>query len=186
MQEQSGWREHAAFTDGLVAAGFFIMGGPLADNHRVVIVVNATQRIKSVRRWYAIRGARLMCGSAGSRSGRSSSTDEVHTRPHRPRHTTNEQAASRQSHLEREGSRDLKSRPVPYRENGSTLDAAFGEARIPLACGARKLGSAVWNQCDLQQDRLYAPHRRGAPTLRDQIDLGDLPLSERPMIQGSR
>jgi hypothetical protein len=41
MQEQSGWREHAAFTDGLVAAGFFIMGGPLADNHRVVIVVNA-------------------------------------------------------------------------------------------------------------------------------------------------
>jgi hypothetical protein len=38
----------------------------------------------------------------------------------------------------------------------------------------------------LQQDRLYAPHRRGAPTLRDQIDLGDLPLSERPMIQGSR
>jgi hypothetical protein len=25
-------------------------------------------------------------------------------------------------------------------------------------CGVRKLGSAVWNQCDLQQDRLYAPH----------------------------
>jgi hypothetical protein len=41
MQEQSGWTEHAAFTDDLVDAGFFIMGGPLADNHRVVIVVNA-------------------------------------------------------------------------------------------------------------------------------------------------
>lgn len=41
MQQQTGWTEHASFTDGLVDAGFFIMGGPLADNHRVVIVADA-------------------------------------------------------------------------------------------------------------------------------------------------
>ena len=36
LEEQSGWPEHAAFMDGLVAAGSIVLGGPLADEHRVV------------------------------------------------------------------------------------------------------------------------------------------------------
>jgi uncharacterized protein YciI len=41
MEEQSGWAEHAAFMDALVAEGFLVLGGPLADDHRVVHVVEA-------------------------------------------------------------------------------------------------------------------------------------------------
>jgi uncharacterized protein YciI len=41
MEDQSGWDEHAAFMDALVAAGFLVLGGPLADDHRVVHVVEA-------------------------------------------------------------------------------------------------------------------------------------------------
>jgi uncharacterized protein YciI len=41
LDEQSGWIEHAAFMDGLVDDGFIILGGPLADEHRVAHVVEA-------------------------------------------------------------------------------------------------------------------------------------------------
>jgi hypothetical protein len=41
LEEQSGWGEHAAFMDGLVADGFVVLGGPLADEHRVVLAVEA-------------------------------------------------------------------------------------------------------------------------------------------------
>jgi uncharacterized protein YciI len=41
LEEQSGWAEHAAFMDELVDGGFIILGGPLADEHRVVHVVEA-------------------------------------------------------------------------------------------------------------------------------------------------
>ena len=41
LEEQSGWPEHAAFMDGLVDAGFVVLGGPLADEHRVVLAVEA-------------------------------------------------------------------------------------------------------------------------------------------------
>jgi uncharacterized protein YciI len=41
LEEQSGWPAHAAFMDGLVEAGFIVLGGPLADEHRVVHVVEA-------------------------------------------------------------------------------------------------------------------------------------------------
>jgi len=41
LEEQSGWPKHAAFMDGLVNAGFVILGGPLADGHRVALVVEA-------------------------------------------------------------------------------------------------------------------------------------------------
>jgi len=40
-REQDAWDEHAAFMDGLVDDGFVILGGPLADEHRVVHVVEA-------------------------------------------------------------------------------------------------------------------------------------------------
>jgi len=41
MEEQSGWDEHASFMDGLVDAGFVVLGGPLADERRVVHAVEA-------------------------------------------------------------------------------------------------------------------------------------------------
>jgi uncharacterized protein YciI len=42
LEEQSGWPEHAAFMDGLVEDGFVVLGGPLADEHRVVHAVEAS------------------------------------------------------------------------------------------------------------------------------------------------
>jgi uncharacterized protein YciI len=41
LEEQSGWTEHAAFMDALVDDGVIVLGGPLADEHRVVHVVEA-------------------------------------------------------------------------------------------------------------------------------------------------
>jgi uncharacterized protein YciI len=42
LEEQSGWVEHASFMDGLVDTGFIVLGGPLADEHRVAHVVEAS------------------------------------------------------------------------------------------------------------------------------------------------
>ena len=41
LEGQSGWDEHAEFMDGLVRDGFVVLGGPLADEHRVVLAVEA-------------------------------------------------------------------------------------------------------------------------------------------------
>jgi uncharacterized protein YciI len=41
MEEQSDWPAHASFMDGLVEAGFIVLGGPLADEHRVALVIEA-------------------------------------------------------------------------------------------------------------------------------------------------
>jgi hypothetical protein len=41
LEEQSGWPAHAAFMDGLVESGFVVLGGPLADEVRVVLVVES-------------------------------------------------------------------------------------------------------------------------------------------------
>jgi uncharacterized protein YciI len=41
LEQQSGWTAHAAFMDSLVAAGVVVLGGPLADEHRVALVVEA-------------------------------------------------------------------------------------------------------------------------------------------------
>ena len=41
LEEQEGWDEHAAFMDGLVDAGFVVLGGPLADEQRVVLAIEA-------------------------------------------------------------------------------------------------------------------------------------------------
>ena len=41
LEEQSGWDEHAAFMDALVDGGFVVLGGPLADEERVVLAVEA-------------------------------------------------------------------------------------------------------------------------------------------------
>jgi hypothetical protein len=41
LEQQSGWDEHAAFMDDLVDSGFIVLGGPLADEFRVVHAVEA-------------------------------------------------------------------------------------------------------------------------------------------------
>ena len=41
LEEQSGWDEHAVFMDGLVDDGVIVLGGPLADEHRVVHALEA-------------------------------------------------------------------------------------------------------------------------------------------------
>ena len=41
LEEQSDWPAHASFMDALVDAGFLVLGGPLADEDRVVHAVEA-------------------------------------------------------------------------------------------------------------------------------------------------
>jgi hypothetical protein len=41
MEEQSGWPAHASFMDGLVDAGFVVLGGPVGSGDRVVHAVEA-------------------------------------------------------------------------------------------------------------------------------------------------
>jgi hypothetical protein len=41
LEEQTGWRSHASFMNGLVDDGFVVLGGPLSDEHRVVLAVEA-------------------------------------------------------------------------------------------------------------------------------------------------
>jgi uncharacterized protein YciI len=52
LEEQSGWTEHASFMNGLVDDGFIVLGGPLADEHRVVHAVEAESE-DAVRATYA-------------------------------------------------------------------------------------------------------------------------------------
>lgn len=41
MAAQERWGEHAAFMNGLVAAGFVVLGGPVADGETILLIVNA-------------------------------------------------------------------------------------------------------------------------------------------------
>jgi len=41
LEQQVRWEEHAAFMDALVDEGFVVLGGPLADEERVVLAVEA-------------------------------------------------------------------------------------------------------------------------------------------------
>lgn len=41
LEAQAGWAGHAAFMDGLVESGLVVLGGPLADERRVVLAVEA-------------------------------------------------------------------------------------------------------------------------------------------------
>ncbi|WP_319460200.1 hypothetical protein [Micromonospora sp. RTP1Z1] len=41
LEEQLDWSAHAAFMDGLVESGFVVLGGPLADERRVALAVEA-------------------------------------------------------------------------------------------------------------------------------------------------
>jgi uncharacterized protein YciI len=41
LEEQSDWPAHASFMDELADSGFIVLGGPLADERRVVLAVEA-------------------------------------------------------------------------------------------------------------------------------------------------
>lgn len=41
MREQEGWAEHAAFMNALAADGFVLLGGPLGDGERILLIVDA-------------------------------------------------------------------------------------------------------------------------------------------------
>ena len=41
LEQQSDWKIHADFMDALVEEGFVVLGGPLADEHRVAHAVEA-------------------------------------------------------------------------------------------------------------------------------------------------
>ncbi|HVC79141.1 MAG TPA: hypothetical protein VNL35_01380 [Chloroflexota bacterium] len=40
-REQDAWDQHATFMDGLVDAGFVILGGPIGDGEQVLLIVEA-------------------------------------------------------------------------------------------------------------------------------------------------
>jgi len=40
-RDQPGWDAHATFMDGLVAAGFVALGGPVGDGERILLAVEA-------------------------------------------------------------------------------------------------------------------------------------------------
>ena len=42
MREQALWREHADFMNGLVAAGFVVLGGPLGGGAEVLLVIESS------------------------------------------------------------------------------------------------------------------------------------------------
>ena len=41
LEQQSGWAAHATFMDGLVGEGFIVLGGPLADEFRIIYAIEA-------------------------------------------------------------------------------------------------------------------------------------------------
>ena len=41
LEQQTGWDAHASFMDRLVDEGFVVLGGPLADEHHVILIVEA-------------------------------------------------------------------------------------------------------------------------------------------------
>ena len=49
-REQDGWDEHAAFMDALVDDGLVVLGGPIGDGERVMLVVEANDEDEVRRR----------------------------------------------------------------------------------------------------------------------------------------
>jgi hypothetical protein len=87
LREQSGFAEHAAFMDALVAEGAVALGDPLADERRVVLAVNAESEqaarerfqldpgmgshlsIAGIERWTIVQGVPDGTGCAGVHGG---------------------------------------------------------------------------------------------------------------------
>ena len=78
MRQQEKWDEHAVFMDALADEGFIVLGGPLDDGRKVLLIIKAESRqviearladdpwtpmgllrIAKVERWEILLGARL-------------------------------------------------------------------------------------------------------------------------------
>jgi uncharacterized protein YciI len=76
MPEQEKWAEHAAFMNALAEDGFVVLGGPLGDGARILLIIDADSegaiqtrlaadpwtpmgllRIAKVERWEILLGA---------------------------------------------------------------------------------------------------------------------------------
>lgn len=44
MREQEQWDEHARFMEALAGEGFVVLGGPLDDGEKVLLIINAESR----------------------------------------------------------------------------------------------------------------------------------------------
>ena len=49
-REQDAWDEHASFMDGLVEEGFVVLGGPVGDGERALLVVEAADEAEVAAR----------------------------------------------------------------------------------------------------------------------------------------
>ena len=50
MADQDEWAEHAAFMNALAEEGFVVLGGPLGDEQRILLVVDADSKEEIKRR----------------------------------------------------------------------------------------------------------------------------------------
>lgn len=74
LEAQSDWSVHAEFMDGLVEAGFIVLGGPIAGQ-RVVHVIEAESQEEIRSTLAAILGAAAISKSTPSSRGTFGSTD---------------------------------------------------------------------------------------------------------------
>jgi uncharacterized protein YciI len=93
MREQDGWDEHARFMDGLVDAGFILLGGPLEGDRDTLHIVEADSetairerfaedpwaqngmlRPVSIERWTILLDGRRYADTPGNRTPRRSSS----------------------------------------------------------------------------------------------------------------
>ena len=64
MREQEHWAEHARLMDALVDDGFIVLGGPLNDGEKALLIINAESKQAIEARladdpWIAQRGRRI-------------------------------------------------------------------------------------------------------------------------------
>ena len=71
MREQDNWQAHAAFMDELTAEGFIVLGGPVGDGRRVLMIIEAADEASIEGASPPIRGSARTCGSSESNRGRS-------------------------------------------------------------------------------------------------------------------
>jgi uncharacterized protein YciI len=51
IRQQRAWPQHAAFMDGLVRAGFIVVGGPVGDGEQTLHAVEAADERAVAARW---------------------------------------------------------------------------------------------------------------------------------------
>jgi hypothetical protein len=57
LREQKLWAEHAAFMNSLVTEGFVILGGPLGDGSKTLLIINSDSE-KTIETRLRARGRR--------------------------------------------------------------------------------------------------------------------------------